>query len=205
MNVIISPQLLGPSAQTNNLITQIEQLLQNVSYTENEQPIIIAIDGMSGSGKTTLGEFLHKHFSDSNLFHMDDYFLQPHQRTAQRLSEIGGNVDYERFKLEILDHLADRAGLTYRIYNCKSQMLGPKTPIPWKPLVIIEGAYSHHPYFEDPYSLRIFCSIHIDQQIERIQKRNGTVMLERFLNEWIPKENLYFQTFHIKEKADLLL
>lgn len=205
MNVIVHPQLLVPSAQTHNIITHIEQLLQNASYTENKHPIIIAIDGMSGSGKTTLGEFLHEHFSDSNLFHMDHYFLQPHQRTEDRLSEIGGNVDFERFKSEILDHLTEQAGLTYRIYNCQSQNLGPKIFIPWKPLVIIEGAYSHHPYFGDPYSLRVFCNINIEQQIERIKKRNGTVMLERFLNEWIPKENLYFQTFHIKEKADLLL
>lgn len=205
MNVNIHSQLPIPFAQIQDIITQIEQLLQNSSYTKNKQPIIIAIDGMSGSGKTTLGEFLHKHFSDSNLFHMDDYFLQPHQRTENRLSETGGNVDYERFKSEILDHLTDQTGLTYRIYNCQAQSLGSEILVPWKPLVIIEGAYSHHPYFEDPYSLRIFCHVSIEQQVERIKMRNGTAMLNRFLNEWIPKENLYFQTFYIKEKADLLL
>ena len=34
---------------------------------------------------------------------MDDYFLQPYQRTEERLAEPGGNVDYERFKEEIYD------------------------------------------------------------------------------------------------------
>lgn len=205
MNANNHTPFFAPSTQIHNLITQIDRLLQNTSYTPNKQPIIIAIDGMSGSGKTTLGEFLHKQFSDSNLLHMDDYFLQPHQRTEKRLSEIGGNVDYERFKLEIIDHLTDKTGLTYRLYNCQIQNLGPEIHIPWKPLVIIEGAYSHHPYFGDPYSLRIFCSISVEQQVKRIEKRNGTAMLNRFLNEWIPKENLYFKTFYIEAKADLLL
>lgn len=204
MNVYDHSQSLV-STQFQDIITQIEQLLQNASYSQNKNPIIIAIDGMSGSGKTTLGEFLHKHFSESNLFHMDDYFLQPHQRTEERLSEIGGNVDYERFKSEIIDHLTDQFGLVYRIYNCQTQKLCPHIHIPWNPLVIIEGSYSQHPYFEAPYALRIFCSITFDQQVERIEKRNGTTMLKRFLNEWIPKENLYFKTFSIKEKADFLL
>jgi hypothetical protein len=31
------------------------------------------------------------------LFHTDDFFLQPHQRTRERLESVGGNIDYERF------------------------------------------------------------------------------------------------------------
>lgn len=187
------------------ITTQITNLLQKNESTKETSPIIVAIDGMSGAGKTTLGTFLHDYFPESNLFHMDDYFLQPHQRTEKRLSEIGGNVDYERFKAEILDHLTDTAGLFHQIYDCHTQKLGNKILVPWKPLVIIEGSYSLHPYFEDPYSLRIFCSINVEQQVERIEKRNGSIMLKRFLNEWIPKENQYFKTFNIKAKADLLL
>ncbi len=156
-----------------------------------KRPFIIAIDGMSGAGKTTLGEGLHAHFPDSNLFHMDDYFLQPHQRTPERLSEIGGNVDYERFQDEIMAHLDDKAGLSYRVYNCLTRTLGDSVHVPWKPIVIIEGVYSQHPYFGAPYDLRIFCEISSEEQRERILKRSGAEKLERYMNEWIPKENAY--------------
>lgn len=169
-----------------------------------KRPFVVAIDGMSASGKTTLGNLLHKKYPDSNLFHMDDYFLQPHQRTAERLSEIGGNVDYERFHKEIISHLSDPEGLEYHTYDCRTGTLGSECKVDWKPLVIIEGAYSQHPYFGDVYDLRIFCEITSEEQQKRILARNGTEMLKRFEEEWIPKENAYFRQFHIKERSGLL-
>jgi len=185
--------------KTNDLIQIIKQ---NMSV-EKILPFVVAIDGMSASGKTTLGELLHKEFPESNLFHMDDYFLQPHQRTPERLSEVGGNVDYERFRDEIILHLDDKDGLSCRKFNCQTQLLGAEIHVPWKPLVIIEGAYSQHPYFGEPYNLQIFCEISEEEQKKRILKRNGSQILERFVNEWIPKENVYFKTYKIKEKSGL--
>ena len=171
----------------------------------SDSPFVIAIDGMSGSGKSTLGELLHMNYPESNLLHMDDYFLQPHQRTEDRLSEPGGNIDYGRFQTEVLDNLTNKTGLTYKKYDCCTQKLGDSIHIPWKPLVIIEGSYSQHPYFKDSYDLRIFCEITSKEQEERILKRNGEYMLQRFKNEWIPKENQYFESFLIKRGADMIL
>ena len=54
--------------------------------------MLVAIDGMCGSGKTTLGQVLSKVY-DCNLFHMDDFFLRPEQRTAERMAQDGGNVE----------------------------------------------------------------------------------------------------------------
>lgn len=196
---------LYDSAQIHQILSMIKKQLQSTVNSMHQRPLIVAVDGMCGSGKTTLGNLLHNEFPESNLFHMDDYFLQPYQRTPERLSEIGGNVDYERFQTEILEHIANPNGLNYRIYNCKTQSLGPEIKCDWKPLIIIEGAYSHHPYFATSYSLRIFCEITEAEQRKRILKRNGELMLHRFINEWIPKENIYFRTFQIKEKADILL
>jgi len=177
---------------------------QNIE-SKSTLPYVVAIDGMSASGKTTLGELLHKEFPESNLFHMDEYFLQPHQRTRTRLVEVGGNVDYERFKDEIILHLENRGGLNYRVYDCLTQILGPEKHVPWKPLVIVEGSYSQHPYFGNAYDLRIFCEISEEEQKKRILKRNGPEMLERFVSEWIPKENDYFKHYKIKERSGLQL
>lgn len=167
-------------------------------------PYVIGIDGMSGSGKTTLGKLLQREYSDSNLFHMDDYFLQPYQKTPERSTEIGGNVDYERFMEEIILHLGDTDGFHYRTYDCHTQTLSSEIHITPKPLVIIEGAYSQHPYFGNPYDLLIFCEISEKEQKRRILKRNGAKMLELFVGEWIPKENLYFKTYCIKGKNNFV-
>lgn len=190
---------------TNNLFEEIKNEIEHgLAKNTSDSPYVIAIDGMSGSGKTTLAELLHREFSNSNLFHMDDYFLQPHQRTPKRSEEIGGNVDYERFRDEIILHLEDLDGLYFHTYDCQTLTLSSEIHVTQKPLVIIEGAYSQHPYFGEPYDLRIFCEISEEEQRKRIAKRNGLQMLERFVNEWIPKENLYFKTFCIKDKSCFL-
>ena len=57
---------------------------------------VLAIDGPCASGKSTLAEQLSKEF-DCVLIHTDDFFLRPEQKTPERLAEIGGNFDRERF------------------------------------------------------------------------------------------------------------
>ena len=63
---------------------------------EQKNMVIVAIDGPCTSGKTTLAAKLAEIY-DCNVFHMDNFFLRPEQRTAQRLSAPGENVDHERF------------------------------------------------------------------------------------------------------------
>lgn len=187
---------------TSNIFQKIEAGL--ISKGKN-LPFVLAIDGRSASGKTTLGHQIQEQFPQSNLFHLDDYFLQPYQRTKERLREVGGNVDYERFREEIVVHLKDRTGVSYHVYNCRTQKLGLEIQVPWQPFVIIEGAYSQHPYFGNIYDLRIFLEISKEEQRERILKRDGKRKLERFLSEWIPKENEYFEAYNIKKQSLIVI
>lgn len=188
------------SMNTVNEKEKLKLLIQE--RMEERETFVVAIDGMSGSGKSTLGNWLHEEFPESNLFHMDDYFLRPEQRTMERLNEIGGNVDYARFKEEVLDHVREKRGLSYARYDCKTRTLLDKKMVEWKPLVIIEGSYSQHPYFGEAYDLRVFCEVSEEEQRQRILKRNGEQQLSRFLEEWIPKENAYFDRYKIKDKRD---
>ncbi|MGN0159249.1 MAG: hypothetical protein ACI39W_08960 [Brotaphodocola sp.] len=162
--------------------------------------IVAAIDGMCGAGKTTLGKLLQEIYA-CNLFHMDDFFLRPEQRTPERLKEPGGNVDYERFQEQILNHTSDSEGLTYQVFQCKKRALDERITVPYNRLNIVEGSYSQHPYFGDVYDLRFFCGIEPEEQIRRIEKRSGTAMLEMFRSTWIPMENRYLETFKIQEKS----
>lgn len=188
----------------NMLSKVLEQIELGMSKT-TKCPFVVAIDGMSGSGKTTLAQQLKEHYPEANIFHMDDYFLQPHQRTAERLAEVGGNVDYERFRKEVVECLQNREGFKYRVYDCGTQTLGEEIFFPWSPLVIVEGAYSQHPYFGDVYDLRVFCEVSKEEQVARIRERNGEAMLKRFVDEWIPKEIAYFEKYRIKEESGLAL
>ncbi len=168
----------------------------------SSRPFLIAIDGNCGSGKTTLGIYLAENLNAS-LFHMDDFFLQPQQRTKERLAEPGGNVDYERFRDEVLNHIADTSGVTYQPFSCKEWKLTDAVTIPYHDIVIVEGTYSHHPYFKDSYDVTIFLEISSEEQKKRIIARDGETIWPMFENKWIPMENSYFKTFNIKEMSKI--
>lgn len=170
----------------------------------SDEPVIISIDGKSASGKTFLAESINKNF-DSNVFHMDDFFLTPELRTPERLNEIGGNVDYIRFDKEIIQNIVTQKDFNYNIYNCMTNSSNNSSLIKAKKLNIIEGAYSMHPSLINNYNFKIFVDIDNEEQIKRILKRNGVKMLQRFIDEWIPKENQYFDKMNIKEKCDLVI
>ena len=83
---------------------------------ENKKQIIVAIDGRCAAGKTTLTSLLQKK-TGANIFHMDDFFLRPEQRTPERFSQPGGNVDYERFYNEVVLPIHNKQSFTYRIFG----------------------------------------------------------------------------------------
>lgn len=166
--------------------------------TDSDEPVLVAIDGRCASGKTTLGKYLQQMF-ECNLFHMDDFFLRGEQRTPERLAEIGGNVDYERFLETVLEPVQKKQNVIYQPFGCKERKLTDAYEIPYKKLNIIEGSYSMHPYFKNPYDLWIFMNIQPEEQMKNIIKRNGAEKVEDFKKKWIPKEEAYFEKFHVQD------
>lgn len=168
-----------------------------------ESQVIVAIDGNCTAGKTTLANQLAANY-DCNIFHMDDFFLRPEQRTVERFAEIGGNVDYERFSREVLLPLKSGKHFSYRPFDCSTfQLTDPLVVMP-KKLNIIEGTYSLHPYFGDIYDLKICLTISPELQHQRILERPA-FLHKRFFEAWIPMENRYFEGFAVSEKCDIVL
>jgi len=163
----------------------------------------VAIDGKSGAGKSTLAELIGNVY-DCNIFHMDDFFLTPELRTEERLKEVGGNVDYVRFRREVIEGLQSGCEFQYRKYDCSKKAMGEYINVIPKRLNIIEGSYSMHPTLIDFYHLKIFLDVDEETQSLRILERNGPDMYRRFLNEWIPLENQYFEKMKIQEQSDLV-
>ena len=164
----------------------------------------LAIDGGSASGKSTLGKMLVDIYG-CTLFHMDDFFLTPNMRTAERLTEAGGNVDRERFLAEVLTPLSRGKEIAYRRYDCSTgEFLSPESKIPTR-LTVTEGAYSLHPDLADFYNLKVFIDVTPELQRARILKRNSPEMAERHFSTWIPMEERYFDAFGIRGLCDMTL
>ena len=166
--------------------------------------VVVAIDGNCCAGKTTLAERLRSRLN-AQVFHMDDFFLQPQMRSPQRLQTPGGNVDAERFLREVLLPLSRGETIPYIRYDCKTNRLLEPEPLNPGAVCIVEGAYSLHPLLAPYYDLKVFCRVDPALQLERIQKRNGFAQLTVFQNRWIPLENAYFEAFQIEQSCDLII
>ena len=166
--------------------------------------VVFALEGGSASGKTTLSKRLESIY-DCTVFHMDDFFLQPHQRTPERFATIGGNIDWERFLLEVLLPLSKGENITYKRFDCSTFRLSKEIQVSPQRLVVVEGVYSMHPELEKFYDFSAFLEISHEQQKERILRRNSPTLAQRFFNEWIPLENQYFEATQIKQRCDLTI
>lgn len=134
---------------------------------------------------------------------MDDYFLRPEQRTAARLSAPGGNVDWERFREEILLPISrDETTIKYHSFNCRSNSLTEITANIGK-ICVVEGSYSCHPELREFYNLRVFLSVGQEEQARRILTRNGSERAKQFTEKWIPLEEEYFAKCNVERFCEL--
>ncbi|MFA5675610.1 MAG: hypothetical protein WDA65_03725 [Christensenellales bacterium] len=171
---------------------------------DKKQRVTVAIEGRSGAGKSTLAAYLREVYDNCGLFHMDDFFLPSNRRTKERLSQPGGNIDYERFGDEVLSGIGGETPFCYRAYNCKQDALGAPIYACPSRINIVEGVYSMHPALQGSYDYTVFLDIDVKTQSERIKKRSGESLHKRFTEEWIPLEELYFSAFNIKNRCDIV-
>ena len=180
----------------------IENLKQKLG---SARPLILTIDGMCGSGKTTLAAYLSTIF-DAAVIHMDNFFLPFERKTKERLSEPGGNIDYERFIKIILPALEKRRPFSYMAYNCQTAAYDRKMEIPSCDLIIVEGSYSLHEQFGHYYDLSLFLNVTPPEQLRRLEARcQNDAKFTRFKTEWIPMENHYHEVQAVKQRADFLI
>lgn len=180
------------------------ELLQRIELElKMKERVLIAIDGPCASGKSTFASWLQDKVNGT-LFHMDDFFLPEVLKTEARLNEIGGNVYYERFEQEILQNVSN-SNIEYQKFNCKIQALEDPLQIPLKEVVIVEGSYSLHRRLRDYYDIKVMLEVDPMLQLERLKKRAPEHLYKRFINEWIPLENKYFEQEQLHTIADFII
>jgi uridine kinase len=167
---------------------------------KSKNRLIIGIDGMSTSGKTVMANRL-KDDMDAGVIHMDDFFLQDHQRSPQRMKEVAGNIDYERFDQQVVSAIKNNHTIGYQAYDCQTKKMTNKVIDKSFKILIIEGAYALRKEWLDLYDLSYLMLIDPQIQLNRLEKRNPD-MIQSFINQWIPMENTYIDHMNLKNKVD---
>lgn len=162
----------------------------------------IAIDGASKSGKTKLANDL-KRYLDATVIPMSDYLFNVEQLDEERLSELGGVVDYKRFIDEIVKH-KDEERIIHFVYDRTNlSMIGPKEIVK-KPIVIVEGTYALHTTIKDLYDLNILLKVSDELQLERLKESNE-LGYKRFIKKMLPLEKEYLSKSNLEEIADIVI
>lgn len=165
-------------------------------------PLIIAIDGRSAAGKTTLAAAL-AHILDLSLVHMDDFYLPPELRTEDRFATAGGNIDYERFRQNVLQPLQAAKPFSYQALIPHEWTYSEARHISQTDMVIVEGAYALHEELRAFYraDLSFFIDVDPSIQLERILLRNGVEAAQLFVERWIPYEENYIASMKPQDFA----
>ena len=169
----------------SNILSAIDKALNH------KDRIIVAIEGRCCSGKTTLSEKLAELYDNIAVYHTDDFFLPPERKTPSRLSERGGNIDYEALK-QLITNLKVGEPFEYQKYDCHQGIYTTHQAYP-KTIALIEGVYSMHPTLIQEYDLILYLDIDKQSQLARLRSRTkDEFILNKYINEWIPLENIYF-------------
>ena len=177
-------------------------LLETAKVLRDRGQAVIAIDGRCGSGKTTLAGLMERIF-DCRIFHMDDFYLPWPRRAENWMSVPGGNMDLERFRVEVLDPAFAGGEVCYRRFDCGAGQIGEGESIPPKPLTIIEGSYSHHPAMNALYDLKIFLTCEKQERRRRLMIREGDYF-PTFESVWMPLEEQYISRCAVETSGALI-
>ncbi len=171
------------------------------SVQSKDKRLVLAIEGKSCSGKSYLSNYLQTTMNAS-VITTDDFFLTDEQKEVQ--TAIGDYINYKLLETEVMAKIRSANSVTYHRYNCHENKFELKTT-KLTQIAIIEGVYSYNKHLTKYYDYLIFVDVLPEEQNKRLIERNSGPILERFINEWIPKENLYFKTFNILGIADVII
>lgn len=188
-----------------NIKTAQQEIARRLLFSRDlKKPFIVAVDGRCASGKTTFAGELAG-VTGAAVVHMDDFFLQPYQRTEARLAIPGENVDWERFKNEVLLPVSRGEVARFCPFDCHT--LGFKNEISVDPAkgVIVEGTYCMNQELCGYYSMCVFLTLSPQTQMERIIARNGKDGANVFAHKWIPLEEKYFSAYNLRNQCDMVI
>jgi len=172
-------------------ITQLQNYLDKI-----KDFCIIALEGKCGSGKSTITSNLN----NITIIDVDDFFLRADLKTTDRLNEIGGNIDYALYE-ECLKKIKKNSIITYTVFDCEEQRYKEKT-VEIKEKVLLVGVYSYHEKVRQYIDKLAFLIIDKEEQLNRLKQRK---LYSRFINEWVPLEEKYYNSFDFIGIADILI
>lgn len=206
-----SPQLLAL------LLDQIERL-------PRRRPLRVGIGGRSCSGKTTLADALADRFEarkrDCWRASLDDFRHPGHdqrEKTGGFTPEqyLREGYDYAKIRELLLDPLGPKGDRRCRLdfWNSQDDQPYPEDWLNAKPeaIVLVDGTFLHTPELREQWDFTIWLDVDWQSVLLRRARRDGAqggpaeLMRQAYETGWIPRHQLYEESIHPHEVADVVI
>lgn len=156
-------------------------------------PLVIGIDGPSGSGKTTLADAVAGHLR-CPVVHMDDLFAgwDGLGSAAQLLHD------------QVLRPLSRGDSGAYRRWDWHASEWAETVPVPWVPVLVVEGCASTVRPAGDLVTVRVWVEAATDVRMARGLERDGEAFRPHW-QRWAAQERELFGDDHTRDRADLIV
>jgi uridine kinase len=185
---------------TRRNLTGLKEYLASASG--RAERFVISIDGPGASGKSVFGDRLNGLLPDSQIIRFDDFYVP-----VSDPSIIGSNFDWLRLVKEVLEPLKNGTAAKYRALNWKSMALDKWVPVENRKFTIIDGVTSGRRELRKYVDFLVFVDAPEKERLSRGLGRDGIGVMGKWIRDWIPRENAYFDSalHRTRESADLVV
>jgi uridine kinase len=173
-----------------------------IEASRNSEIFVIAIDGPGASGKSVFTEKLRTVLTHCHVLHLDDFYLP-----GSDPSVIGSNFDWQRLLKQVLEPLKTKNTIQYRAFNWNTNELDDWKIIQKQKFFIIEGVTSGRYELRQYVDFIIFIDTPYENRLLRGIERDGIEAKDKWINDWMPREQRYVESklHKPKENANLVI
>ena len=168
--------------------------IQDAAAARPGETVWIGIDGPGGSGKSTFARRIAAAIDRAVVVAVDD-FSGPHVP----------EWDWQRLHEQLVEPLLTGHPGRYQRWDWSADAPAEWHDVPVGSVVVVEGVSSTRAEARVPWTLRVWVDTPRHVRLDRALARDGTDMMTRWLEHWIPSEEAYIASERPQDRVDLIV
>jgi uridine kinase len=167
-------------------------LICDIAARRPDETLWVGVDGRGAAGKSTFAARLADVSARVRVVHVDD-FAGPRVQTW----------DHARFEREVASPLRAGRSARYQRWDWDHDEGAEWHVIAPGSVVVVEGVSATRADVSVPWTVRVWVDAPRDVRLRRALERDGSAMMARWLEDWMPSEESYIARERPERNADL--